>query len=198
MTVILPSVPDSLTPFSTPMIEPSLAPKKPFRFGWAWMIVLARSVDLRWSPAPYCVSTIVMFGCLVVISSVKPLTPVDAGAAGLVVGDDRDLALVADQLRHLLGSLGGGGDVVGRRGRHRDVAVDTGVEADHRDVLGLGPFQQGIGRLAVESRQADRGRLLVERGLEHLDLLVDLRLGLRALERDVDIEFRRPPSRRRA
>ena len=44
------------------MIEPSLAPKKPFRFGWAWMMALAMSVDLSWSPPPYWTSTILMLG----------------------------------------------------------------------------------------------------------------------------------------
>ena len=58
-----------------------------------------------------------------------------------------------------------------------------------RDIGVLGLLQQRDRGLAVERREADRGGLLVERGLEHLDLLVDLRLGLRALEGDLDVEI---------
>ena len=43
----------------------------------------------------------------------------------------------------------------------------------------LARSQQRDRRLAVEGGQADRRRLLVERGLQHLDLLVDLGLGRR-------------------
>ena len=54
------------------MIEPSLAPKKPFRSGLAVMIALARSADLTGSPAPYWMLTILMFGYLAFISLTKP------------------------------------------------------------------------------------------------------------------------------
>src|SRR5438552_15959071 len=74
MTTTLPVLPDSLTPFSTPMAEPSFAPKTPLRFGLACRIVFVISVDLSWSPPPYCVATILMFGYLLLIWSVKPLT----------------------------------------------------------------------------------------------------------------------------
>src|ERR1035437_10562637 len=72
MATILPSLLVSLSALRTPLIEPSLAPKKPFRFGWAVMIALARSADLTGSPAPYWMSTTWMFGYLALISLTKP------------------------------------------------------------------------------------------------------------------------------
>ena len=45
----------------------------------------------------------------------EAVAPLHAGQAGLVVHDHGDLALVADQLGHVLGGLGGGRQVVGRR-----------------------------------------------------------------------------------
>ena len=45
----------------------------------------------------------------------------------------------------------------------------------------------GIGGLAVECREADGRRVLVELGLEHLHLLVDLGLGLGPFEVDLDV-----------
>ena len=142
------------------MIEPSFAPKKPFRFGCAWMMALARSVDLSWSPAPYWVSTIVMFGILGLDLIGEALDAVDAGAAGLVVGDDRHFAGAADELGHLVGGQRRSGDVVGGRGGQRDVAVHAGVEADHRDVGGLGLLQQRDSALeSTAARQIAAGFL---------------------------------------
>ena len=92
---------------------------------------------------------------------------------------------------HLVGRRSRRRDVVRRRGGHRDVAVHAGVEADHRDAGGLGLLEQRSKSLGVNGRQADGRGLLVERGLEHLDLLVDHRLGLGAFEGDVDVEFLR-------
>src|SRR5437867_4316117 len=74
MTTTLPVLPDSFTPLRTPIAEPSFAPKTPLRFGFACRIALVRSVDLSWSPPPYCVATILMFGYLFFIWSVKPFT----------------------------------------------------------------------------------------------------------------------------
>ena len=44
----------SFAPLSTPMMEPSLPPKKPLMLGLAWIMALAMSVDFSWSPPPYC------------------------------------------------------------------------------------------------------------------------------------------------
>jgi hypothetical protein len=43
--MIFPTFFDSLTPFSTPIAEPSLAPKKPLISGLAAMIAFVMSVD---------------------------------------------------------------------------------------------------------------------------------------------------------
>src|SRR5690606_25742670 len=79
----------------------------------------------------------------------KAVATVDAGAAGLVVDDDRDLSLFADQFSHLVGRGRSSRDVVGGRGGDRNVAVHAGVKADDRDARGLGLFQQGNHSLAV-------------------------------------------------
>ena len=60
MTTILRFI--SRTPFSTPIAEPSLAPKMPFRFGLACRMDLVISVDFSWSPPPYWTLTILIFG----------------------------------------------------------------------------------------------------------------------------------------
>ena len=52
--------------------------------------------------------------------------------------------------------------------------------------LGLGLLEVRGRRLAVERGEADRGRLLVEGGLQHRELLVDLGLGGGALVGDRD------------
>src|SRR5439155_10030852 len=121
----------------------------------------------------------------------EALDPVDAGAACLIVRDDRDVATPADERRHLVRRRRCGRDVVGRGGRDRDVAVDARVEADDWDVRVLQLLEQRDRRFAVERREAERVRLLVDRGLQHLDLLVDLRFVLRSLERDGHVVLRR-------
>ena len=103
--------------------------------------------------------------------------------------DHGDLALVADELGHVLGRLGRGSEVVGRRRRDRHIAVHTGVERDHRRALVLGLLHERAGGLAVDRGEAERGGLLVERGLQELDLLLDVALLLRTLERDRDVEL---------
>ena len=124
------------------------------------MTALAMSVDLSWSPAPYWVSTIVMFGILGLDLIGEALHAIDAGAAGLVVGDDRHFAGTADQLGHMVGRRRRRRDVVRRRGGHRDVAVHAGVEADHRDVGGLGLLEQrGEALESTAARQMAAGFL---------------------------------------
>src|SRR3954449_1416172 len=53
-------------------MEPSFAPKKPLRSGFAVIIDLAMSADFTGSPAPYWTSTTWMFGCLAFIWLTKP------------------------------------------------------------------------------------------------------------------------------
>jgi hypothetical protein len=77
-------MPVSVTAFRTPMIEPSFAPKKPFKSGLAWMIAFRQVGRLQLVAAPYWTSTTSMFGYASAMRSVKP-DAVDAGAAGLVV-----------------------------------------------------------------------------------------------------------------
>jgi hypothetical protein len=116
----------------------------------------------------------------------EAVAAVDAGAAGLVVRDHGNVALVVDQRGELVGGERGGGLVVGRRGRHRDVALDPRVERI-TDAGGLGFFSAGW-RLAVERGKADGGGLLGQRGREHVDLLVDHGFGLGAFEGDLDLQ----------
>src|SRR6478609_5871010 len=51
---------------------PLIAPKKPFRSGFAVIIDFAMSADFTGSPAPYWTSTTWMFGCLAFIWLTKP------------------------------------------------------------------------------------------------------------------------------
>ena len=121
----------------------------------------------------------------------KPVAAIDPRAAGLVVHDDGDLALIPDQRGQLIGRQRGRGDVVRRGGGDRDVAVHPRVEPNDRNVVRAGPLEQWDHRFAVERGQADRAGVFVERGLQHLDLLVDLRLVLGSFERDRDVVLRR-------
>ena len=116
----------------------------------------------------------------------EAVAPVDAGAARLVVGDDRDFARFADQLGELVGGERRSGLVVGRRGGERNVAVDTRVERDDRNLCGLRFLEQRDRCLAVERGEADRLRVLGERRRQHVDLLVDHRFGLGPFEADAD------------
>ena len=84
----------------------------------------------------------------------------------------------------------GSRNVVGGGRRNRNVAVHARVKTDDRNTLGLGLFQQRHHGLGVERSQADGGRVLGQGSLQHLDLLVDLRLGLGAFKGDVDVEVR--------
>src|SRR5207247_707949 len=69
MTTTLPTLFDSFTPLSTPIADPSFAPKTPLWFGLACMVALVMSVALRWSPPPYCVATFWMFAAVGIWSS---------------------------------------------------------------------------------------------------------------------------------
>ena len=117
----------------------------------------------------------------------ETIAPVDAGAAGLIMHHEGDLARITDQLRHLVGGDAGGCDVVRRAGRQRNVAVDTRIEGDHRDVFGLRLLEQWNRGLAVERGKADGLWMLGQIGGKHVDLLVDHRLGLRPFEADLDL-----------
>ena len=50
-------------------------------------------------------------------------------------------------------------------------------------------LHQRTGGLAVDRGEADRRGVLVERGLQHLDLLLDVSLGVGSLEGDLDVEL---------
>ena len=84
----------------------------------------------------------------------EAVAAIDAGAARLIMHDDGDVALIADQRGHLVGGSARGGDVVGRAGGQRNVAVDAGVEGDDRDLLGLRLLQERDGGLADRARRS--------------------------------------------
>ena len=105
----------------------------------------------------------------------EAVAAVDAGPARLVVHDQRDLALVADQLGHVLGRLGRGGLVVGRRRGDRDVAVHARVEGDDRDVLRLRLLHQRRARpWSRAPRSRSRAGSSGWRWCSIVDLLLDV------------------------
>src|SRR5712692_953275 len=104
----------------------------------------------------------------------EAVAPIDTRAAGLVVYDQADFARVTDHFGHLVCSRAGRGDVVSRGSGHGDGAIHARVEADDRDLGRLGFFEQRHDGFAVQRRQTDRLWLFVKRGLQHLDLFVDL------------------------
>src|SRR6218665_222189 len=118
----------------------------------------------------------------------EAVTAVYAGAIGLVMHDQRDLAALADQLGHFVCRQCGRSPVVGARRGHRDVTVYTGVEGHDQHLGGLGLFEQRDHGLFVERCQTDRFRVLGQNGGQHVDLLVYHRFRLWPLERDFDIE----------
>ena len=119
----------------------------------------------------------------------EAVAAVDAGAAGLVVDDDADLAGAADELGHLVSGHGGSSDVVRRGRRDGDVAVHAGVEGDDGDAVRCHLLEQRVGSLAVKRREADRVRALVVLGLQHLDLDGDVGLAGRADEVHLGVEL---------
>src|SRR5699024_9018557 len=106
-----------------------------------------------------------------------------AGSGGLVVDDHAHFAFVADEFGHVLGGFGGSLLVVrGRRGQ-RDVGVHAGVEGDDRDALAVGLLQQSLRRTRVQCSETDRIGLAGDRVAQHGDLVLDVALGGRPLER---------------
>src|SRR5207247_707947 len=100
--------------------------------------------------------------------------------------DRRSLVRAEDAFVVRVGLHGRLGDV----GRLALVAAAV-LRRDVLDVRGRRYLEQRDRRCSVERREADRVRLLVDRGLQHLDLLVDLRFVLRSLERDGHVVLRR-------
>ena len=149
------------------------------------MIDLVMSADLAWSPPPYCTGSSSMPGAFGLHPLHEPVAAVDAGLAGLVVHDQRDLALAADQLGQVLGRLGRGGLVVGRGRGQRDVALDAGVERDDRDVLRLRLLHQRRARLASPARRSRARPGFFSIALVSIvTCCLDVLLGRRALEGD--------------
>ena len=171
------------------MAEPSLAPKTPFEVGIGLQDRLGDLGRLQVIAVAVLDGDDLDVGVGLVHAADEALDPIDAGAARLIVGDDGDLTRTVDHLGHLVGSERGGGDVVGRGGGDGDVAVDAGIEGDDGDALLLGLPKERDGRLAVERGEADRGRVLGERGREHVDLPIDHRLVVGPLERHLDAEL---------
>ncbi|MEZ4619637.1 MAG: hypothetical protein R2867_29595 [Caldilineaceae bacterium] len=119
----------------------------------------------------------------------KAIAAVDAGATGLIVDDDRHFALITDQFGHVVSRFAGRGQVVGGRGGDGNIAIDAGVKADDGDPLLFGAFQQRHDGLAIQCGEANRGWIFVQCRLQHFNLLVDHRFGLRPFEGDVNIKF---------
>src|SRR6218665_3847858 len=96
----------SLTPLITPTAEPSLVPKMPFRFGLACRMDLVISVDLRvgfvfcgglGGPAAAVLDADDLDARVAGLDALdEAVTAVYAGAIGLVMHDQRDLAALAD------------------------------------------------------------------------------------------------------
>jgi hypothetical protein len=116
----------------------------------------------------------------------EPAHAADLGADAGDVGHDGDLALLAD-----LGDQGLGAVLTGRlvvRGQEGLVVGLAGVgehrvQDDDRD-LGLpGLLHGGDEGLGIRGREHDGGELAVDRVLDHGDLVGDVRLRRRALER---------------
>ncbi|MNZ94160.1 hypothetical protein D3C78_1132610 [compost metagenome] len=103
--------------------------------------------------------------------------------------DERNLAGAADQLSHFVCCERRCRHIVGSRSRNRNIAVDAGVEADHRNFVGFRFLQQRNRRFAVQRGKRDAIRLLVKRSLQHLDLLINLCFGLRAFEGNLHVEL---------
>ena len=155
----------------------------------AWMIALARSVDFSWSPPPYWMSTICDVRVVRLHLVDEAVAAVDAGAAGLVVDDHGDLARAADQLGHVLGGL------ARRRPELSVAAVVTGMSLstpESNAITGifasLACCSSGTAAWLSSAAKPIAAGFLSSVGLEHLDLLVDLGLGLGPLEGDLDVD----------
>ena len=161
----------------------------PLRSGCAARIALARSADFAWSPPPYWMSTISMSGSFSSMYSTKPsrrCCPVSevwscTTSATLPVWSIASAMCLAASAAAALLSV---------------AAVVSGMSLstpESNAMTGMPPsgrlLQQRAGGLAVERGESDRVGALVERGLQHLDLLVDVGLGVGALERHLDVEL---------
>ncbi|MEI2612852.1 MAG: hypothetical protein V9G20_29765 [Candidatus Promineifilaceae bacterium] len=106
-------------------------------------------------------STISMFGCASFMLVDEAVAAVDAGAAGLVVDDDGDLARAADQFGHLVGGQRRGGHVVGGGGGRPGCRCRRRSRRRRPGCRRPWPARSsGIAGLAVERGEADGGRLL--------------------------------------
>ena len=78
----------------------------------------------------------------------EAVAPIDAGAAGLIMHDDRDFACVADQPRPSCRRRSPAAAMLSvAAGRERNVAVDAGVEGDDRDLAACAFFNSGMAAL---------------------------------------------------
>src|SRR5450830_1904661 len=123
MATILFSLPVSLSALRTPLMEPSLAPKKPLRSGLAVIIALAMSADLTASPAPYWGGRTLMFGYFAAIWARNPsrrvipvwlvwswtMTPTVPALPMRLAMWSAAAAVAADPMARLIGNAGTGG-----------------------------------------------------------------------------------------
>ena len=96
----------------------------------------------------------------------------------------------ADQLGHVLGGLGRGGDVVGGRGGQRDVAVDAGVERDDRDVRRPWPAAAAGRRPGCRARRSRSAPGFLSSAVCSISICCStLPSSCGALEGDLDVEL---------
>src|SRR4029079_17247390 len=115
---------------------------------------------------------------------VAVLQRLDAGDGGLDHHDARGLALLLDELANAPARLLAGLDVVGADealGRRRH----GGVGEDDLRAGRAGALDRGVERVRGVRREHDRVRAARDRVLDELDLLVDVGLGRRAEQPDL-------------
>ena len=153
-------------------------------------MALARSVDLSWSPAPYWGPMISMSGYASVMRLTKPSLrsmPVRLVWSWMMTPTlpaPPMSSAILSAARAAAATLSVAAVVMGMSLSTPESNAMTGMP------LSLALLEQRVGRLAVERREAEGVRVLVELGLQHVDLLGDLGLAGRADEVHLGVEGR--------
>lgn len=99
--------------------------------------------------------------------------------------DDGDLALVSENLGHELARLHAAGEIIGADMRRHRRAISGNVDGDHLDAGFFRLCDGGAYALAVDRRNDDHINALDDEVLDVGELLVEVLIGDRHLERDV-------------